>query len=273
MRKSKRRTGLITVKPGHKVDLGDIDTGATGDYRAKEEAQERLCELESRLCTLQERLFAEHKQSLLIVLQSLDTGGKDGTVSHIMRGVNPAGVEVANFKAPNDVELSHDFLWRSHRKAPAKGLIGVWNRSHYEDVLIVRVHDLVPAKVWKRRYDDINAFEKMLDNNGVRILKFFLYISRDEQKKRLQERLEDPDKHWKFSANDLKERAFWGKYMDAYEEALEKCSTSYAPWHIVPADHKWSRNLAVAEKVVAALEDMDPKYPQVNFDPSSISID
>lgn len=268
-----KKTNLVIVSGGKKVRLKDIDTGAKGDYKSKEETLPRLQVLQDRIAELQERLYAESERSLLIVLQATDTGGKDGTVKSLLNGVNAAGIAVSSFKAPSDVELAHDFLWRIHAATPRRGVIGVWNRSHYEDVLITRVHKIIDKKTCETRYSDINAFEKLLADNGTTILKFFLHISKDEQKERLQARLDDPKKHWKFSPNDLKERACWDDYQSAYEDAINACSTKIAPWHIVPADHKWARNIAVGEAVVAALEEMNPKFPDVDFDPATIVID
>ena len=267
-----KNTALVQVKPG-KIRLRDISTDATGEYQSKEDSLKPLEKLRERLFVLQEALYAEHKRSVLVVFQAMDTGGKDGAVKSILSGINPEGVQVTSFKAPSAEELDHDFLWRIHQKVPPRGIIGVWNRSHYEDVLIVRVHKLIEKSVWKRRYEDINNFERVLTDNGVTILKFFLHISKDEQKKRLQARLDNPDKNWKFNPADLKERAFWDDYQDAYEDALNHCSTDYAPWNIIAADHKWARNIAIAEVLVKALEKIDPKYPKVDFDPKAIEID
>ena len=225
------------------------------------------------MATLQSALYAENKQSLLVVFQAMDTGGKDGAARNLMTGIDAAGVAVTSFKAPSTDELDHDFLWRIHQKTPARGLIGVWNRSHYEDVLIVRVHDWIDQKTCEQRYDAINAFEKNLVENGTTILKFFLHISKDEQKKRLQSRLDNPEKMWKFNEADLKERAVWDKYQQAYENAIEATSTAIAPWHIVPADKKWARDIAVSEAVAAALEKMNPQFPKPTFDPKKIVID
>lgn len=270
--KSFPETNAIKVKPGRKIRLKDVDADATGGYKSKEETKERLAELLEQRDILQERLYAEGKQSLLIVLQAMDTGGKDGALKRLMEGMNPAGIHVASFKAPSTNELAHDFLWRVHAQAPARGTIGVWNRSHYEDVLIARVHELVPEKTWRRRYKQINDFEEMLSENGTKILKFYLHISKDEQKKRLQARLDNPNKHWKFSTGDLTERKSWDDYQKAYQDALNECSTEVAPWNIIPANHKWARDIALAESVTSALEEMNPKYPTVNFDPKQIEI-
>ncbi len=258
--------------PGKKIRLKNMDASDSGGYKVKEESLARLGELQEKLRELQDRLYAEDKRSLLLIFQAMDTGGKDGAVKSLLTGINPAGVHVTSFKAPSSEELDHDYLWRVHQKVPARGLIGVWNRSHYEDVLIVRVHKLVETQVWKSRFAQINAFEELLAANGVTILKFFLHISKDEQKERLQARLDDPSKQWKFNVGDLKERAFWDDYQNAYEDALNECSTPHAPWHIVPSDKKWARNIAVAEAVGEALEAMKPQYPKVEFDPQKIVI-
>lgn len=262
------------VTPGEQVWLDEIDPDFhQGLDKHDDEVEERTEAARERMRDLQERLYAEGKQSLLIVLQALDTGGKDGTIKHVMRGLNPAGVCVAGFKRPSTEELAHDFLWRVHPHAPAKGHISVFNRSHYEDVLVVRVHSLVSERIWGRRYDQINEFEELLAENGTRILKFFLYISRDEQKERLQKRLDNPDKHWKFDPADLKERKLWDDYIEAFEEALTRCSTETAPWFIIPANRKWFRNMIVAEIIAEALEEMDPQFPEPDFDPASIVIE
>ena len=267
------KTGLVKVAQGKKIRLKDINAGDTGSYNSKDEALERVGQLQEKLRELQERLYAEDKRSLLLIFQAMDTGGKDGAVKSLLTGINPAGVQVTSFKAPSTEELDHDYLWRVHQKVPARGVIGVWNRSHYEDVLIVRVHDLVEKSVWKTRYAQINAFEELLAVNGVTILKFFLHVSKDEQKARLQARLDDPSKNWKFNVGDLKERALWDDYQRAYEDAINECSTAHAPWHIVPANHKWGRNIAIAEAIVDAFEAMKPQYPQVSFNPKEIVIE
>jgi PPK2 family polyphosphate:nucleotide phosphotransferase len=267
------KTALIKVAPGATVRLRDIKANDSGDYENKEQSLARLEELRQRLSEWQERLYAEDKRSLLLIFQAMDTGGKDGAVKSLLTGVNPAGVQVTSFKAPTWEELDHDYLWRVHHKVPPRGVIGVWNRSHYEDVLIVRVHKLIEKAVWKARYEQINNFEKMLSENGVTIVKFFLHISKDEQKERLQARLDDPAKHWKFNVGDLKERALWDEYQEAYEDAINQCSTEWAPWHIVPADKKWARNIAVAEAVVDALETMNPQFPTADFDATQIVVE
>ena len=261
------------MKPGHKVRLKDVDTNARGAYKAKDDTRERLETLLKRRDALQERLYAEGKQSLLIVFQAMDTGGKDGAIKRLLEGLNPAGIRVASFKAPSRTEMAHDFLWRIHAETPEKGFIGVWNRSHYEDVLIARVHELVPEKVWRARYRQINDFEEMLAETGTTVVKFYLHISPDEQKNRLEARLADPDKHWKFNVADLAERKLWDNYQAAYEDAINECSTEFAPWNIVPANHKWARDIAIAERVNAVLETMNPHYPEIKFDPETVIVE
>jgi PPK2 family polyphosphate:nucleotide phosphotransferase len=251
---------------GPDFKLAQVDPDAIAPFTDKEAAQARLAVLRPRLNELQELLYAEHQRSLLLVFQAMDTGGKDGAIEKLLTGVNPAGVHVATFKAPSTVELNHDFLWRVHPHAPGRGHIGVFNRSHYEDVLITRVHGLVDKATWRGRYQDINAFEQLLSRNGTRILKFFLHISKEEQAERLQARLDDPAKRWKFDPNDLKERAHWQKYQQAYEDALRHCSPPESPWLVVPANKKWARDLALAEIVVATLEEMNPQPPKPSYD-------
>lgn len=251
----------LLVSPGTKVKLADFDPADTGDYRTKGDVKKEVQRNLKRLRALQDVLWAEGKHALLIVLQGIDSGGKDGTIKHVMSGVNPQGCQVTSFKVPTPEELGHDYLWRVHRATPRKGYIGILNRSHYEDVLVVRVHNLVPEELWSKRYDHINEFEKMLADSGTTILKFFLYISKEEQKKRFEERLQDPAKNWKFSAADVKERECWDDYIRAYEVALSRCSTAWAPWYIVPATHKWYRNLVVSRTIVEALESLNMQYP------------
>ena len=251
------------VKPGTRVQLSKWDPNDTSEFSGgKEEAQTALAKLNAKLDQLQELLYAQHKHKLLIVLQAMDTGGKDGTIRKVFEGVNPQGVKVASFKAPTLAELDHDYLWRIHPHAPGTGEIVVFNRSHYEDVLIVRVHHLTPEKVWRKRYAQINDFERMLAEEGATILKFFLHIDAEEQKQRLQARLDDSTKHWKFDPNDLKERALWPKYLKAYEDAIGKTSTDWAPWYIVPANRKWYRNLVVASVIVDTLTGLKMRYPE-----------
>ncbi len=257
---------------GKKVRLKDYDPGYTENFKRSEGVEAALQQDLQKLADLQDRLYAEHKRALLIVLQGIDTGGKDGTIKHVFRGVNPQGVEVTALKVPTEEELSHDFLWRIHQRTPKQGHIGVFNRSHYEDVIVVRVHDLVPKKVWKGRYAHINNFEKLLTEENTVVLKFFLYISKQEQRKRLEARLEDPTKNWKFQPGDLDERKLWDEYTAAYESMLTQCNTEYAPWYIVPGNHKWYRNYVVSKVIVEVLEKMNPTYPKPKEDLSKIKI-
>jgi PPK2 family polyphosphate:nucleotide phosphotransferase len=262
------------VKPGAEIDLTQIDPGSTPGFKGKrKDADARLLELNERLEVLQESLWAEHKHKVLVVLQGMDTSGKDGTISHVFEGVNPLGVRVAAFKAPTPEELDHDFLWRVHPKVPGRGEMVIFNRSHYEDVLVARVMKLVPPEVWRQRYDQINDFERLLSATGTVILKFFLYISKDEQKERLQERLDDPLKQWKFRKGDLADRAHWEEYLEAYEDALALTSQKHAPWYVVPADKKWYRNLVVAEVLVKALEDLKIKVPEPEEDLKGVVVE
>ena len=251
----------LHISSGEHIRLQDVDPGDTGKYKDKEEANGETEKNIARMAELQEIMYAEEKHALLIILQAMDAAGKDGTIKKVMSGVNPQGCRVTSFKVPTPEELSHDFLWRLHKQVPPRGYIGLFNRSHYEDVLVVRVHQLVPEKVWRSRYEHINNFEKLLADSGVTILKFFLHISKDEQKERLQKRLDNKSKNWKFNAGDLKERDRWDDYMAAYEDAINKCNTPWAPWHVVPANKKWYRNLAISERIVEALESLDMKYP------------
>jgi PPK2 family polyphosphate:nucleotide phosphotransferase len=256
----------MRVKPGKKVKLAKYDPDETFGWEKGNKASastDKECE---RLDSLQYLLYAEHKRALLLVFQGLDAAGKDGTIRHVMSGVNPQGCEVTSFKVPSVEEAAHDFLWRIHQAVPGHGYIGIFNRSHYEDVLVVRVHNLVPKEVWRERYKQINEFEEMLDRNNVKILKFFLHISKDEQKKRFMERIDDPDKRWKISNADFQERKFWDDYTTAYEEALERCSTDAAPWFVIPANKKWFRNLAVSHIVGETLDDLKMKFPPPTVD-------
>ncbi|MGC4108501.1 MAG: polyphosphate kinase 2 family protein [Thermomicrobiales bacterium] len=250
------------IKPGSSVDLAAMKTKQSGDFAASEDTQAELDYHRERIVAYQERLWAEHKQSLLVILQATDTGGKDGTIRHVFEGVNPQGVVVTSFKQPTAEELDHDYLWRIHQHTPGKGEIAIFNRSQYEDVLVVRVHDIVPKKVWKKRYEQINAFEERLSETGTTIVKIFLHISKEEQKERLQARLDDPDKRWKFNPSDLVDRGYWDAFQDAYTDMLEQCSTDFAPWYVIPADRKWYRNVVVAAIVADALEKMDPQFPK-----------
>lgn len=269
------------VKPGEKIGLSGVENDCnpehipdyTGAYRKKGETKKPLKKLNKRLLKLQELLYAESQHALLIILQGMDTCGKDGTIRRVMTGINVQGCDVVNFKVPTVDEVSRDFLWRAHRAVPQKGKIGIFNRSHYEDVLVVRVHDLVPESVWKQRYQQINDFERMLVENGTVILKFFLHISKDEQKERLESRINDPTKHWKITEADIRERAYWDNYMQAYESVLHKCSTEWAPWYIIPANKKWYRNLIITERIVETLENLDMKFPKPNSDVSILRVD
>lgn len=261
------------VSPNSKVDLSQWNPNDDRAFSGKKSAGNgRVIELNQELDVLQELLYAEHKHKVLIVLQGMDTAGKDGTIRHVFEGVNPQGVRVASFKVPTQLELDHDYLWRVHQQTPGGGEIVIFNRSHYEDVLVVRVHNLVPKKVWQRRFEHINQFEKILADEGTTILKFFLLIDQDEQKQRLQARLDDPNKQWKFRLGDLEERKRWGEYIQAYEEVLSKTSTDYAPWYIIPANRKWYRNLVIGEILVKTLKDLKMKYPDPEEDLSGVVI-
>jgi len=262
------------VKPDSQLSLDTCDPDDTGEYKktdqGKEKAKAITAQLIGRLDEMQERLYANGDRAVLIVLQGMDTSGKDGTIKSVMSGLNPQGCKVVAFKTPSSEELGHDFLWRVHQKAPSKGQIGIFNRSHYEDVLITRVHGLVSDKIVKQRFNQIKEFEELLHENGTTILKFFLHISKDEQKERLEERIRDPEKRWKFNEGDLEERKLWKDYMAAFEDVMTATSTDHAPWYIVPANRKWYRNLVVADRVVEALEALKLKTPPapegVNFD-------
>ena len=256
----------LLVKPGKKVNLGKWDPEDTLGWEKGHKTKEDLTKSLEKLDKLQYLLYAENKRALLIVLQGIDAAGKDGTIRHVMAGVNPQGCTVTPFKKPTSEDADHDYLWRIHKAVPQFGDIGIFNRSHYEDVLVVRVHNLVPKDVWSQRYDQINRFEKTLTENNVRILKFFLHISKDEQKKRFQERVDDPDRRWKVSQADFDERKYWDDYIAAYEDALSKCSTDCAPWYIIPANKKWFRNLAVSHIITEALEGLHMKFPPATID-------
>ncbi len=262
----------LLVRPGSRFKLNSVDPAGTYGIDRKAAAA-RLDKNLERLSVLQYLLYAEAGRALLVVLQGIDAGGKDGTIRHVMSGLNPQGVQVTSFKVPEGEETRHDYLWRVHRAVPERGKIGIFNRSHYEDVLVVRVHNLVPRQVWSRRYDEINDFERMLSRNDVRILKFLLYISKEEQAARFRERLDDKAKNWKFSPADIKEREFWNQYIAAYDDVLRKCSTPEAPWYVIPANHKWFRNLAVSEIMRQELESMDLKYPKPTADLSAIQFE
>jgi PPK2 family polyphosphate:nucleotide phosphotransferase len=261
------------VEPGQRVRLRNIAADDIGTYTSREDAEKDLARDLERMFELQNRLYAENRRAVLVILQGMDAAGKDGTISHVFRGLNPQGVQVAVFGAPSTEELRHDYLWRIHRAVPRHGNIGIFNRSHYEDVLAVRVRALVPKSIWSRRFEQINEFERMLSETGTTILKFYLHVSKREQRKRLGERLHDPNKNWKFAQSDIDDRALWRDYVDAYEDVLERCSTEWAPWHIVPADHKWYRNLVVARTIVKTLADMAPKIPRPKIDVSKVRLD
>ncbi len=261
------------IKPGTKVDLEEFAPDDTSAVDSKDDAKAELETARERLEALQELLFAEHVHKVLIVLQGMDTSGKDGVIRHVFDGVNPQGVNVASFKQPTPGELDHDYLWRIHRRVPGRGEIMIFNRSHYEDVLIVRVHGNISDEDTERRYRQINEFERMLVEEGTTILKFFLHVSRDEQKKRLSARLSDPTKHWKFSYTDVRERAFWNDYTRAYTELLGSTSTADAPWYVIPANKKWYRNVVISKIIVSALTGLDMKFPKSTIDPAKVHLD
>lgn len=261
------------LKPGKKINLLELSTRGKDFHQDRDSAESEFADLRKELFKLQERLYAEGKQKLLVLFQAMDTGGKDGTIRDVFAGVNPHGVQVTSFKVPTSEELAHDFLWRIHKAAPSNGMIGIFNRSHYEDVIVVRVGDLLPESVWKPRYDFINQFEQMLSAAGTRVLKFYLHISEEEQKRRLQERIDTKKKQWKFSRDDLTKRKDWKEYMEVYDDALEKCTTQHAPWYAIPADQKWYRNLAVARVVVNALREMDPQFPKISAEIGRLTVE
>lgn len=250
------------VEPGSEMKLGRIDPDFSAEHKNQAAVKDKVEKYTQRLRELQYLLYAEGKRSLLICLQGLDTSGKDGTINHVLGAMNPQGTRVHGFKAPSREEAAHDFLWRIEQRAPVRGEVVIFNRSHYEDVLVVRVHNLVPQGVWSKRYELINAFEKNLVANGTHILKFFLHISKDEQLRRFKQRLDDPKRHWKISEADYAERKFWNDYQAAYEDALSQTSTKYAPWFIIPANHKWFRNLVVSRITVETLESLEMKFPE-----------
>jgi len=256
----------LRVDPGSPPNLDRRDPGSRLGLPGKEEGLDRLRELVERLALLHNRLFAERSRALLLVLQGMDASGKDGTIRHVLTGVNPQGCRVVSFREPAGLDLAHDYLWRVHIQCPERGEIAIFNRSHYEDVVAARVRGLVPTRTWKRRYEHIRCFERLLGDEGTLVLKVFLHVSRDEQRRRLQERLEDPEKQWKFNPGDLDDRQRWDEFATAYEEAIRATSTEDAPWYVVPADHNWVRNLAVAALLVAALERLDPKLPEPQAD-------
>jgi PPK2 family polyphosphate:nucleotide phosphotransferase len=258
------------VNPGDSIHLDKADPGFKGKHENKKVAHAKIKKLQQRMDQLQFRLYAEQKRSLLIILQAPDAGGKDGVIRHVIGVMNPQGCRVVGFKQPSAEELAHDFLWRIERQVPKRGEVVIFNRSHYEDVLIVRVHDLVPKKVWSKRYAQINDFERKLLANGTHILKFFLHISKKEQLERFKDRLDDPERHWKISEADYTERMYWKDYEAAYEDALGKCSTKDAPWFVIPSDHKWFRNLAISEIIVDTMEKMGIETPKPTVDITEI---
>jgi len=249
------------VKGGRKIDLSDWSTDDTGPFKQKADAEPLVEKNLQKLVELQDRLYASAKHALLIVLQAMDAGGKDGAIRHVFSGVNPQGCSVTSFKVPTHEELAHDYLWRYHIACPRRGMIGIFNRSHYEAVLVERVRDIAPKSVWSKRFDQINKFERLLRAENTVVLKFFLHISKAEQKKRLEARLKDKTKNWKFDPNDLVERQRWNEYTQAWEDVLRYCSSDYAPWFVVPADHKWFRNWVLSDTIVRTLSKLDMKYP------------
>ena len=255
----------LAVRPGSKLSLAGIDPSFKGKQRRKK-AEQQIADSVERLDRLQYLLYADASQSLLVILQGLDAGGKDGVIRHIFTGANPQGTRVCAFKEPSADERAHDFLWRAHKFAPARGELVIFNRSHYEDVLVVRVHELVSRDIWSKRYDLINDFEKLLAANGTRILKFYLHISPEEQLDRFEKRLDDPTRRWKISESDYAEREFWPRYIEAYEEAIERTSTATAPWYVIPANHKWFRNLAISQIIADTMDDMRLRLPQPHVD-------
>lgn len=265
-------TDRYLVPPHTKIKLADIDPDETGGFKSKEEAEAILERHRARLFELQELLYAEDKRCLLVVLQGMDAAGKDGTIRHIFTGVNPQGCQVTSFKQPTSDELQHDYLWRVHRHIPARRMIGIFNRSHYEEALVVRVHGNLSKDDVKERFEAFNDFEQLLLENHTVILKFFLHISKDEQKKRLQERLDHPQKYWKVSLDDIKERRFWDDYHKAYEDILRHCSKKHAPWYIIPANKKWYRNVVISQILVDKLESLKMAYPKPAFDLKKIKV-
>jgi PPK2 family polyphosphate:nucleotide phosphotransferase len=249
------------VKPGKKIDLSEWSTDDTGEFKTKSDAKPHIEKNLEKLIRLQDLLYGSGKYALLVVLQALDAGGKDGAISHVFSGVNPQGCNVTSFKVPSHLELAHDYLWRYHMACPTRGMIGIFNRSHYESVLVERVHNIVPREIWRHRFGQLNDFERMLHAERTIVLKFFLHISKAEQKRRLEARLQDKSKNWKLSPADLKEREYWGPYTKAMQDVLQHCSTEEAPWYVVPADHKWFRNWMLSDTIVRTLEKLKMKYP------------
>jgi len=260
------------VKPHSIIRLAKISSSSTGDFKSEDAAKAILLKHRSQLADLQDVFYASQSKALLIVLQGMDTAGKDGTISHIFSGINPQGCDVAAFKVPTPLEARHDFLWRAHAQVPPRGMIGIFNRSHYEDVLSPRVHRLISADIAERRLDNINEFERFLADNDVLLLKFYLHISRDQQTRRLQSRIDDPKKHWKLSEADIHERQFWPRYMDAYDHILSSTSRRHAPWFVIPSDSKWYRNVAISSIIVHLLETLKLKFPEPTVDASAIKL-
>lgn len=270
---SRALTEKFQVEPGKKFKLKDQNPRENGFFDDEDETKAATAEVAHEIDALQDRLYAENTRSLLVILQGTDTAGKDGTIRGVFNETGPIGVSVTAFRQPTETELSHDYLWRAHMACPKRGMIGIFNRSHYEDVLVAKVRGLAPKKVVEDRYGQINAFEKMLTENGTVILKFMLHISKEEQKERLQERLDKPEKQWKFNPGDLEDRKLWDDFQDAYETMLNNCSTKWAPWYVIPGDRKWVRNAIVAHIVKATLTEMDPRYPQPSWEPGDLKID
>ena len=263
------------VKPGAKVDLGKIDGGEKVLFKGggKEDFEPQFDELQDQLQELQKKLYAQNKHRILVVMQAMDTGGKDGCIKHVFSRIDPQGIHVRSFKKPSEEEMSYDFLWRVHSKVPHRGQLVIFNRSHYEDIVAVRVKEIFPVEVWKRRVRHVVEFERMLAEEGTTIVKIFLHISKDEQKRRLESRLENPAKHWKINPDDLVDRARWDDFMAAYEDVMAKTSTEIAPWYVVPADRKWYRNLCVARIMLDTLKKLNMEYPAINWDPATIKIE
>lgn len=263
---------LHRLIPHQNMRLDEMPTRSVEPDLDRDSAKAEFREYRNELIDLQRRFYAQGEHKLLVVFQAMDAGGKDGTIRRVFQGVNPQGVSVTSFKVPSKDELAHDFLWRVHKRVPSKGMIGVFNRSHYEDVLVVRVHNLIPESVWRPRYQQIRNFEKLLVDTGTMLMKFYLHISKDEQKRRFQSRIDEPSKNWKFSVDDLQKRERWDDYMTAYEEMLAETSTEWAPWYLIPADQKWYRNLAVCRAIVLTLRELNPVYPQSDVDLSEVVI-
>lgn len=274
-RLEKLNTKDYKVGTKDKIKLSKIDASDIGSYDgegAKDEARADHKSLNKRLAELQNLFYADGSRSLLVVLQAIDAGGKDSTIRKVFSGINPQGVEVTSFKVPSKEELAHDYLWRIHKHAPSKGMIGIFNRSHYEEVLVTRVEKLIPEDVWKERYEHLNNFEALLHSTGTKVVKIYLHISKDEQKDRFQDRLDDPSKHWKFDEGDLEKRKKWDDYSDAFEDAINKCGTDDSPWYVIPANKKWFRNVLISKILVETIEAMNLSYPEAEIDPTKIKI-